>query len=86
MNRRDFLFLRKAPERSAAELYCERLYMRYVDSTLDGTTAQFFETIEQSLSAVTVLHLKDAGWLACEELKPVESLIAGFRSRGGRVE
>jgi hypothetical protein len=83
MNRREFLFLRGG---QAAELSCEQLYMRYLDSTVDGTTAQLFENIEQSLAAVTVLRLTDTAWLTCEELKPVESLLDGFRSRGGRVE
>jgi hypothetical protein len=83
MNRRDFLSLRIDRE---AELSCEQLYMRYLDSTLDGTTEQLFQKIEQTLSGVKVLRLTDAGWLACEELKPMESLIATFRNRGGRVE
>jgi hypothetical protein len=85
MNRREFLFLGKGRHQQTAELSCEQLYMRYVDSTVDGTTGQLFENIEQSLSAVTVLHLTDAAWLRCEELKPVESLLAEFCSRGGRV-
>jgi len=86
MNRREFLFLRKGRDNQAAELSCEQLYMRYVDSTVDGTTEQLFENIEQGLSAVKVLHLTGAAWLTCEELKPVEALLAEFRSRGGRLE
>ena len=86
MNRREFLFLRKGGNNEAAELSCEQLYMRYVDSIADGTTAQLFESIEQSLSALTVLRLTDTAWLKCEELKPVEWLLAKFCSRGGRVE
>ena len=86
MNRREFLFFRKAGHDQTAELSCEQLYMRYLDSTVDGTTAQLFETIGQSLSAVTVLRLTDAAWLTCEELRPLESLLAEFRSRGGRLE
>ena len=85
MNRRDFLFFRK-DRRSAAELSCEQLYMRYLDSTLDGTTSQLFKTIEENLSSVTLLQLTGAAWLNCDELKPVESILAAFRDRGGRVE
>jgi hypothetical protein len=83
MNRRDFLFFTNNRE-STAELSCEQLYMRYLDSTLDGTTPQFFKNIEQSLSNVSFLHLHDAAWLNCEELEPVKSILARFRDRGGR--
>jgi hypothetical protein len=83
MNRRDFILLNRA---SSAELSCEQLYMRYLDSTLDGTTSQFFQNIEQKLSGVTSLQLTDAAWLNCEELKPVESILAAFRARGGLIQ
>ena len=86
MNRRDFLAFKMDHENHGAELSCEQLYMRYLDSTVDGTTEQFFQKIEQTLSGVRVLHLTERSWLACEELKPMESLIAAFRARGGRVE
>ena len=85
MNRRDFLFFTKH-RKNTAELSCEQLYMRYLDSTLDGTTSQLFNNVEQDLSAVTFLHVRDAGWLTCEELKPVESILDAFQQRGGRVE
>ena len=86
MNRRDFLSFKIDRENHAAELSCEQVYMRYLDSTVDGTTEEFFRKIEQTLSGVNVLRLSERSWLACEELKPVESLIAAFRGRGGRVE
>ncbi len=85
MNRRDFLFLRTDRGQPALELSCEQLYMRYVDSQVNGTTAELFENIQRSLSAVRALYLADAAWLSCEELRPVTSLIADFQSRGGRV-
>ena len=85
MNRRDFLFLRKAHE-DAAELSCEQLFMRCVDSTLDGTTAELFDSIEQRLAGVTKLHLSEPEWLSCEELKPFEAILGDFRRRGGFVE
>ncbi len=86
MNRRDFIFLRIRGNSDAAELSCEQLYMRCLDSRLEGTTAQLFESIEQTLDAVKVVHVTDTSWLACDELKPLLSLLAAFRSRGGRVE
>ena len=84
MNRREFLLFTK-PDQHTAKLSCEQLYMRYVDSTLDGTTSHLFDKIEESLSAVTSLHLTDAVWLNCDELKPIESILAAFRERGGRI-
>jgi len=86
MNRRDFLFFRLGGDSHAAELSCEQLYMRCLDSRQDGTTAQLFDNIEQTLHAVKVVYVTDTSWLACDELKPLLSLLAAFRSRGGRVE
>ena len=83
MNRRDFLFFTNGNH--AAELSGEQLYMRYLDSTLDGTTAKLFQNIEQQLSTVTSLHLIDTAWLNCDELKPVQSILTAFRARGGRI-
>jgi hypothetical protein len=85
VNRREFLFFTK-DRNATAELSCEQLYMRYVDSTLDGTTAQFFQNLEQQLSSVTSLHISDPAWLTSDELKPVQSILAAFRARGGRIE
>ena len=85
MNRREFLF-RTKEQQSTAELSCEQLYMRYLDSTLDGTTSEFVDNIKERLSTVTSLHVSDAAWLNCEELKPVESILAAFRARGGRIQ
>jgi hypothetical protein len=84
LNRRDFLFLRKAHE-DAAELSCEQLFMRCVDSTLDGTTAELFAHLEKLLSAVATVHLISPEWLGCDELKPLEGILADFRKRGGSV-
>ena len=85
MNRRDFLFSMKHGE-GTAQLSCEKLYMRYLDSTLDGTTSELLRNIERNLSTVTRVHLTDAAWLRCEELRPIESILTAFRERGGRVE
>src|SRR5215472_533152 len=86
MNRRDFLFLRRTHE-DTAELSCEQLFMRCVDSTLDGTTAELFASIEQSLtSSVRTVHLTDPEWLSCRELEPLVAILSAFRRRGGVVE
>jgi hypothetical protein len=85
MNRREFLFFTK-DRKQTAELSCEQLYMRYLDSTLDGTTSHFFHDIEQRLSTVTSLRLADPAWLSCDELKPMRSILAAFSDRGGRIE
>jgi hypothetical protein len=84
MNRRDFLFFGK-DRGQTVELSGELLYMRYLDSTLDGTTSELFQSIEQSLVTVTSLRLTDASWLRCDELKPVQSILEAFRARGGRI-
>src|SRR5215471_711176 len=85
MNRRDFLLFTN-DRKNTAELSCEQLYMRYVDSTLDGSTRQLFESIEQRLSTVKVLRLTESSWLTSDELKPMQPILAAFRARGGRIE
>ena len=85
MNRRDFLFLRRAHE-DTAELSCEQLFMRCVDSTLDGTTAELFGSIEQGLTGVRIVHLTEPEWLCCKELEPLVAILSAFRRRGGVVE
>src|SRR2546427_6876536 len=80
MNRREFLFFTN-PHKNTAELSCQQLYMRYLDSTLDGTTPQFLQEIEQRLSGITSVRLTDSVWLSSDELKPVASLLDAFRAR-----
>ena len=84
MNRRDFLFLRKA-NGDTAELSCEQLLMRCVDSTLDGTTAELFSSIERRLSSVKLLNVAEREWLGCNELKPLEAILNAFRQSGGYI-
>src|SRR5437899_1712837 len=51
------------------------------------TTRQLFDHLERDLAGVDVLRVVDARWLAGDDLKgEFESLLASFRSRGGRVE
>src|SRR4029434_7626381 len=86
MNRREFLFFRKENDSYRAELSCEQLYMRFVDSTMDGSTADLFKRVEFCLNDVGVLEIHDTSWLSCEELKPLESILSSFRRRGGRIK
>ena len=85
MNRREFLFLAR-DRNNTAELSCEQLYMRYVDSTVEGTTSHFFGKLQESLATVTSLRLIEPSWLSCDELEPVQSMLEAFRARGGRIE
>lgn len=87
MNRRDFLLLRTDRAGRSVELSCEQLYMRYVDSRLDGTTAELFERLDRDLRMVDVLRVVESTWLAHEDLKQqLDPLLASLRARGVRVE
>ncbi len=86
MNRRDFFLLRSSEE-SILELSCEELYMRYLDSQLDGSRNQFLERTRKEFRNRRKIRLYDAFWLdrggVGEELEP---LLQEFRARGGSVE
>ena len=86
MNRRDFFLLRK-PEEWILELSCEELYMRYLDSQLDGSRNHFLERTRKEFRNRRKIRLYDAFWLdqggVGEELEP---LLQEFRARGGSVE
>ena len=84
MNRRDFLTFRSG---EPAVLSCERLFMRYLDSKIDGTTARLFENLSVDLGDVTAVRLTDTVWLAREDLKQqLEPILEGFKANGGRIE
>jgi hypothetical protein len=86
MNRREFLLLKPGPESRTAEISCERLYMRYLDSRIDGSTASFMQNLVDDLNNVAVLRLTDTDWLTSEELQQhIEPILASFRSRGGTI-
>jgi hypothetical protein len=85
MNRRDFLLLRT--NGGAVTLSCERLYMRFLDSQLDGTTSELFENLARDLRRVRAVRLIDPSWLSRDDLRSqLEPVLAAFRRRGGRVE
>jgi hypothetical protein len=53
----------------------------------ERTPRQLFDLLERDLEDVDVLRVVDARWLAGDDLRcEFESLLASFRSRGGRVE
>ncbi len=84
MNRRDLLLLRPG---APAVLSCEQLFMRYLDSQIDGTTARLFENLSIVLRDVTAVRLTDTAWLAREDLKQqLETILEGFKAGGGRIE
>jgi hypothetical protein len=83
VERRDFLFLRAG---QPAVLSCEPLFMRFLDSQMDGSTDQLFENLATDLRKVTVVRLTQTTWLAREELKTrLDSVLATFRAAGGVV-
>lgn len=85
MNRRDFLLLRA--DGSAVTLSCERLYMRFLDSQMDGTTEQLFENLATDLRRVKAVRLIDPSWLSRDDLRAqLEPVLDAFRKRGGQIE
>ena len=84
MNRRDFLALRTG---EAAVLSCERLYMRYVDSQMEGTTRQFFDHLALDLRGVRAVRLTETSWLARGDLRiHLDAVLGAFRAGGGRID
>ena len=108
LNRRDFLLFKRAGPRKIAELSCERLYMRAVDTRLvsaagasvsetwgaepdavfdERTVDQLFADLASDLGDADVVRLLEPSWITLPEVKDrLDHVLAGFRSRGGRVE
>ena len=83
VERRDFLFLRAG---QPAVLSCEPLFMRFLDSQLDGTTAQLFDHLAADLRQVRTVRLADTSWLSRDDFKQhLEAALDAFRARGGTV-
>ena len=83
MNRRDFLALRTG---RPAVLSCERLYMRYLDAQIDGTTRQLFDQLAADLRGATAVRLTETAWLSRAELKAdLDRVLDAFKAAGGRV-
>ena len=83
MKRRDFLLLRAG---QPAVLSCEQLFMRYLDSQMDGTTAQLFDNLATDLRRVHAVRLTETAWLARADLKAqLDEVLEAFRAAGGSV-
>jgi hypothetical protein len=84
LRRRDFLALRVG---GPAMLSCEHLYMRYLDSQMDGTTAQLFDSLATDLRRVNAVRLTETTWLARADLKAqLDEVLEAFRAGGGLVD
>jgi hypothetical protein len=85
MNRRDLLLL-KMTRTHAVVLPCEELYMRYLDSQLDNTTAELFDRLRGELREAKLVHLADTTWFADAGFKQaLDRVLAAYRASGGRV-
>jgi hypothetical protein len=83
VERRDFLFLRAG---QPAVLSCEPLFMRFLDSQLDGSTTQLFANLAADLRKVKAVRLVDTTWLSRADFQePLDAVLAAFREGGGSV-
>ena len=83
IERRDVLLLRAG---QPAVLSCEPLFMRFLDSQMDGSTAQLFENLAADLQKVNAIRLTDTTWLARADLKQeLDAVLHAFRAAGGAV-
>ena len=83
VERRDFLFLRAG---QPATLSCEPLFMRFLDSQMNGTTAELFGHLAADLRKVNAVRLADTSWLARADLKAqLDVVLDAFRAAGGTV-
>ena len=83
VERRDFLLLRAG---QPAVLSCEPLFMRFLDSQMDGTTPRLFDHLAADLRQVNAVRLTETTWLGREDLKQqLDVVLNAFISRGGRI-
>ena len=83
VERRDFLFLRAG---QPAVLSCEPLFMRFLDSQLDGSTATLFENLATDLGKVNAIRLTETAWLSRADFKQqLDAALDTFRASGGAV-
>ena len=60
--------------------------MRFLDSQMDGTTAQLFDHLAADLRKVNAVRLTDTTWLARADLKrELDPVLDAFRAAGGAV-
>jgi hypothetical protein len=83
VNRRDFLLLRAG---EPAVLSCEQLFMRYLDSQADDSTARLFDQLAADLRRVTDVRVADPSWRAREDFdRHLTVVLDAFVARGGAV-
>jgi len=83
INRRDFLLLRAG---QPAVLSCERLFMRYIDSRADDSTARLFDQLAADLRRVTEVRIDDPSWRSREDFnRHLCQVLDAFAARGGIV-
>ena len=83
VKRRDFLLLRAG---QPAVLSCEQLFMRYLDSRADDSTARLFDQLATDLRRVTEVRVDDPSWRSREDFDiHLRAVLDAFVSRGGRV-
>ena len=83
MKRRDFLLLRAG---QPAVLSCEQLFMRYLDSQMDGTTPELFAALAEDLRAAKTVRVTDTSWRARADFNVhLEDVLTSFTAGGGTV-
>ncbi len=83
INRRDFLLLRGG---QPAVLSCERLFVRYIDSQADDSTARLFAQLAADLRRVTEVRIDDPSWRSREDFnRHLSEVLDAFAARGGVV-
>ena len=61
--------------------------MRFIDSQMDGTTAQLFDNLAADLRKVNAVRLTDTTWLSRADLKQqLRPVLDAFVARGGAIE
>jgi hypothetical protein len=61
--------------------------MRYLDSQMDGTTAQLFDNLATDLRRVNAVRLTETTWLGCADLKAqLDAVLATFKAAGGLID
>ena len=83
VNRRDFLLLRAG---QPAVLSCEQLFMRFIDSQADGSTARLFDQLADDLRRVTEVRLVDTSWRSRDDFnRHLAPVLEEFGARGGTL-
>lgn len=86
MKRRDFFFLRTSNS-GVLDVSCERLYMRYMNASLNGSTDELLQRILKEFLSAQTIRLHQPFWLDHQDLsKALDPILGELRSRGNHVE